>query len=442
MLKRIKSLFEGPQRDVRAAVHDSDGISVAPVSENHGVTCATLVARQPIFDRKSSIWGYELLFRRPPDTSKFPGEMDSDIATSTVISDGFSIVQPVLQPDQKVLINFSADLLKQQIPKVLPAAQCGVEILETVQPSRELVKSLLQLKQDGYLLAVDDYTGQKELEVFLKVADIVKVEILGRSMKDVYANVKDLKTLPCLLLAEKVEDQKTFELCHKMGFDLFQGFFFSRPELMKGKKLSASQAVKMRLLSQISDDEFSVNEVGGILRADVSLVYKLMRYLNSVHFALPMKVKSVEHGIALLGSQKLRQWLCVTVLSELEATPMSRHVVSQSAQRGKFLEILGENARNGVRPDSLFLLGLFSLLETLLSVSLDDMLKDMPLDEGIVAALQGEESPYSPWLRLLSHYERAEWDEAEQDMREAGITEMAVVKAYEQSLQWAMAFFD
>lgn len=444
MLKRLRNMLAAPQAMTRVCASDSaysHADSAAP-GEGAGHTSATLVARQPIFDRDAAVWGYELLFRRPPDTENFPSEVDSNVATSSVIADGFSIVQPALLPNQKVLINFTAELLEQQIPKVLPAAQCGVEILENVAPSREVLRSLLHLKHDGYLLAVDDYVGQGELELFLKVADIVKVDVLGRPLRDVFGNVKNLKQYPCLLLAEKVEDQNTFQVCHRMGFDLFQGFFFSRPEIMRGKKLSASQAVKMRLLTKLSDENFSVAEIGEALRADVSLVYKLMKYLNSVHFSLPMKVRSVEHGIALLGSKKLKQWLCVTVLSELETAPMAKHVVSQAAQRGKFLELLGTGARGGVESNSLFLLGLFSLLETLLSVSLEDMLKDMPLDEEIVSALQGGESAYTPWLRLLTSYERAEWDETMAVMGQLGLSEERVVKAYEESLQWAMAFFD
>lgn len=442
MLKRIKSLFDTSQR-VTPATHTSSDSSApsSVVVGGQGHICSTLVARQPIFDRDASVWGYELLFRRPPDTTQFPSDVDSSIATSSVISDGFSIVQPVLLPDQKVLINFTAELLLEQIPSVLPAAQCGVEILETVRPSKDVIRYLLELKRDGYLLAVDDYVGQPGLELFLKVADIVKVEILGRPLADVQRDVNKLKQFPCMLLAEKIEDQKTFELCHKMGFDLFQGFFFSRPEILKGKKLSASQAVKMRLLSQLSDDSFTVGEVSSVLRADVSLVYKLMKYLNSVHFSLPMKVKSVEHGIALLGRQKLKQWLYVTVLSELEATPMARHIVSQAAQRGKFLEVLGKEKALGKGTEGLFLLGLFSMLEALLSISLENLLKDMPLDEEMVLALQGRESRYSPWLRLVTHYERAEWDAAMEDIATLGLSEVQVVKSYETSLQWAMAFF-
>lgn len=439
MLKRFRSLFDSRPDTPSGAADDSSAEANGGYAHVH--TRSTLVARQPIFDRDSHIWGFELLFRQPPDTLHFPEHVDSSIATSSVISDGFSIVQPVLLPEQKVLINFSAELLTERIPSILPAAQCGVEILETVTPTREVLQSLIQLKREGYLLAVDDYTGQSELQLFIKVADIVKVEVLGRKLADVYDNVKRLQEFPCKLLAEKIEDRDTFLKCHKMGFDLFQGFFFARPEIMRGKKLSSSQAIKMRLLAKLADENFEISEVGEILRSDVSLVYKFMRYLNSVHFGLPTKVKSVEHGVTLLGTQKLKQWLCVTVLSDLEATPMSRHIVSQSAQRGKFLELLGKDARREQEPASLFLLGLLSLIETLLSVSLESLLQDMPIEEAMVAALKGEESGYSPWLRLVSHYERAEWDKAMMDIELLGLNEQQVLKAYEQSLLWAASFF-
>lgn len=438
MLRRIRQILYGNSTSGKGD-RSEKGVSI-PADESH--MCPVLVARQPVFDRKSNIWGFELLFRQHEE-AKEANVVDSNVATSSVISDGFSLVESGLAAGQKVLINFPSDLLKEEIPKVLPAETCAVEILEDVVPTREIFQALLQLKQDGYLIAVDDYVGQPSLAVFLKIADIVKVDVLGRSMADIVADVKTLQQYPALLLAEKVETFAMFEACQKMGFSLFQGFFFSRPEIIKGKKLSPSQTVKMRLLSQLADEEFDVHEVASIVRADVSLVYKLMRYMNSVHFALSAKISSVEHSISLLGRRKLMQWLCVTVLSELDSSPMAKHIVSQSAQRGKFLEILGSanRTKGNLAPESLFLLGLFSMLDTLLAIPKEDLLGEMPLDEDLIGALMGEKTPYTPWLKFLYHYERGEWDITLRIMHYLGLVEHRVSSAYEESITWANMFF-
>ncbi len=213
------------------------------------------------------------------------------------------------------------------------------------------------------------------------------------------------------MLAEKVEDNETARLCKDLKFTLFQGWFYSKAEVVHGKKLTPSQITKARLLTYSSSDGDDFKEIGETISADVYMSYKLLRYVNSVYFGLPMQVRNVDHAIAILGRVKLRQWLCVTALAEMDSAPMSRELVLLSALRAKFLELLAAQycKRLGVDknlPHSLFLIGLFSLLEGMLQMPMSEILATLPMTSEQVEALAFRKGPYAPWMALMEAYER------------------------------------
>lgn len=403
-----------------------------------------LVARQPVFSAHGELWGYELLFRSGgngcTDAGANVAPSGGDAATSTVIVDGFELVRPVLQAGQRVLINFDTALLLNDIAMVLPPEICVVEILEHVQPTRDIIEAVHRLKAQGYLVALDDYIGDAHATAFLPLADIVKVEVLGRSEADIMRDVAMLRRYRCQLLAEKVEDHAMHGLCKVLGFDLYQGFFFSKPELVKGKTLSVGQAVKMRLLSELSREDFELRKAADTIRADVALSFRLLRYINSVHFGLAVKVTSLENAVALLGTRKLVQWLCVTVLATMETTPVSRELVVTSALRGKFLEQLRIRAPRGPAAQTLFLAGLFSLLDALFAVSAESLLQSMPLADELVQVLTDGTGPLAPWLAFVHAHERGDWEAVEQLGVILGLDADAIARSYAEALQWTGAF--
>ncbi|MDR2075578.1 MAG: HDOD domain-containing protein [Desulfovibrio sp.] len=402
-----------------------------------------VVARQPIFDAGGSIWAYELLFRDPSMKPGLGGK-SSHAATSSVMVEGFELMRPSLLPGQRFFINFTEEMLEAELAGILPSECCVIEILETVQPTEDVLKGLSHLKQQGYLLALDDFCGQAELLPFLPVVDIVKVEVLGHTPQQLQSLVSRLMPFQRRLLAEKVEDVKTAELCRKLRFTLFQGFFYSRAEVVRGKKLSPSQITKARLLSySASDMEGDISEVVDAISADVYLSYKLLRYTNSAFIGLFVPTTSVKHAIAILGRQKLQQWLCVTALAEMDSAPMARELVLLSALRAKFLELLAERAACGRKdlPRCLFLIGLFSLLDSMLQIPMREVLATLPLEPDQVDALVSRKGPYAPWLHLLDAYEQGLWEDVWRIAGNLRFSCADLAAAYAQAGKWSTELF-
>jgi EAL and modified HD-GYP domain-containing signal transduction protein len=411
-----------------------------------------LVARQPIFDVLNNVPAYELLFRDPAMQPGLGGKHPT-AATATVLVDGFELIRPTLRPGQRLFINFTAEALEAELATLLPPEICAVEILESVRPTPAVLQGVQNLKRQGYRLALDDYSGQQELAAFLDLVDIVKVGVTGKNEEDLRRLIQTLRPYKVALLAEKVEDHETMRLCRELRFALFQGFFFGRAEIVKGKKLSASQAAKFRLLG-LSGEEDKLNALADAIMADVFLAYKLLRYINSVYFGMSKKVKSIRQAILLLGRRKFNQWLCVTTLAELDDTaPIAREMAYTSALRGKFLEILArrsEEARarraHAAMPEqgmgaSLFLLGLFSMLESLLGIPMEEVLKELPMEEAIVEALTRGTGPYALWLDLTRAYECGEWDRVDQLASGLGQSAAALKASYTEAALWASEIF-
>ena len=404
-----------------------------------------VVARQPIFDLEGNIHAYELLFRDPAMREGF-GSKTSHAATSTVMIDGFELMRPSLRPGQRFFINFTEELLVADLANILPPEFCVIEILESVHPTPGVMEAITRLKKRGYQLALDDFIGQRHLVQFIPMMDILKIDVLDRTEEDLRSIVDALKVFKGQLLAEKVETNEMARLCRSLNFNLFQGWFFSKAEIVEGKKLTPSQITKTRLLSYSSDMGDDYTKIGEVVSADVYLSFKLLRYVNSAYFGLTMKICSVLHAMTILGRVKLRQWFCVTALAEIDSTPMSGELVFLSALRAKFLELLVKQHRNRTGAEkelanSLFLVGLFSLLDSMLQTPMPEILSVLPMSEQQVDALVNNQGPLANWLNMVKAYECAEWDTALELAETFNITHADLARAYAEASAWCASIF-
>ena len=397
---------------------------------------AVFVARQPVFHADETLWGYELLFRS--GEGNVANVIDGSQATASVIADGLTLAMEGMSLGMRILINFPEQLLVDDVGFALPKDACIVEILEDVHPTQEALSAARRLKDAGYTIAVDDYSGQPELLPFLKMADILKVDILelGNDLDRVRQTIQDLPVREITLLAEKVEDKPTFLALKDMGFKLFQGFFFSKPEILPGKKLSSNEITKLQLLSELSAVEFEPRRLAEILESDPSLSYRLFRYINSVGFGLRSKVTSLKRAIDMMGLIQAKQWLRTAILSDLNPAPTAGELAFMSVHRAKFLESLCEKAELGhaCKPDTMFITGLFSLLDAMLGLEMEDILKKLPLDESIGQALRGDTGSCLP---LVRSYERGEWGKTILLLHELGLSPDQADLLYAQSGNWA-----
>ncbi|MGE4290819.1 MAG: EAL and HDOD domain-containing protein [Desulfovibrio sp.] len=369
---------------------------------------SVFIARQPIFTSRQDVWGYELLFRSSAAAQTAQVTSD-DLATAQVIADGFTLARPGLGEHQHLLVNFPERLLLDETALALPPEICVVEILETVSPTKAVLGALKRLRRDGYTIAMDDYAGESELTPFLDVADILKVDILAlQSDPNLIRNaLQQVGDRNVRLLAEKVETQEIFQLCEEMGFELFQGFFFSRPEVIPGRKVPTGLAVKLGLLQELSHPDFSATRIAEIINTDPSLSYRLFRYVNSASFSLLAKVDSVQHAVNLIGQRPLARWLQAVMLTDMNPSARASEVSFLSLQRARFLDLVAP--RIGLSSQACFTLGLFSLLDSLLRISMREILGSLPLDEDVSRALLGcRDCRMGDALELARSYEQGD----------------------------------
>ena len=309
---------------------------VAPEQED-SASKAIFVARQPIFDTSEQVWAYELLFRSSGQ-AKTADVAEDDLATASVIADGFALAFSGMDKRKKAFINFPQRLLLDDTVYALPREICVVEVLETITPSLEMVVALTNIKSHGYLLALDDYVGQPGFEEIIRLADIVKVDLLGMSDERLREVSFGLLRYGCRLLAEKVEDKRTYEMAKMLGFTLFQGFYFSRPETMTGSKVPTPVLAKMRLLRALSGDDFDVRELARIISSDPSVSYRLLNFINSAAFSLRDKIQSIQQALTLLGKQQIKQWFLAVIISDFDSTAKVQEAAYTSLQRARYLE--------------------------------------------------------------------------------------------------------
>lgn len=395
------------------------------------------VARQPVFDAQKNIWGYELLFRNSEGTNT-AAIGDDDAATSQVIADGFGLIQDDIEDGQRLLVNFPRNMLLEGAADFLPPEICVVEVLEHVQPEPDVLEALRDLKDRGYVLALDDYVGQEGFEPFIDLADIVKVDCLDLDQDELANIAGNLKQLDVHLLAEKVEDNEMFNLCRNLGFELFQGFFFSRPEIIPGKKISTNNINRLQLLSAISGEEFEVEDLTKAINSDVSVSYRLLKFMNSPAFGLPNEINSIQQAIALIGYRKLAGWLRMILLSDMSSGPAGNELAFLSIKRAKFLELVCRDMKNcPLSAESMFMLGLFSLLDVLLGRPMPELMEELPVEKDLVKALIGEECDALVYLNLIKLLEKADWDGLTKLIMDNKLSPISVARNHMAAMQWA-----
>jgi len=394
------------------------------------------VARQPIFTAQMRVWGYELLFRHGEDIEEAVFE-DGDQATTQLIADGYNLTVRGIRQGAKALVNFPRRMLVGEAPYVLPADQCVVEILETVTPEPEVMNACLELKKRGYALALDDFEGEPGFEPLCELVDIIKVDVLGKTPAQVRAIVDGVKKYDATLLAEKVENHDIFKVCRSLGFTYFQGFFFNRPEIIRGRKLSASQVNKIKLLKELSAPEVGSSRLVEIIQTDLSISYRLLKYINSAFFGLQIKVTSIPRAVSMLGTRNLRQWLQVVILSDVNTEDKAHELVRISVQRARFLHLLAAGHPVPFDQDGMFLLGFFSLLDAILDQSMGLVLEEIPLDPAIKLALVDQDDPNAAWIGLLDEIDRSNWPRLTRKAEQLGIPITLVNRLSAEASIWA-----
>lgn len=394
------------------------------------------VARQPIFNRHRRIFAYELLFRNGMSNA-FPG-IDGNEATSSLLSSSFFTVGiEQITSGHKAFINFTEDMLTSGIPSMFPANSVVVEVLEDVEPTDEVIGVCRELVAKGYTLALDDFVYRKDLTPLIEIAAIIKVDFRLTPIEEIKEMVETLKGYHCKLLAEKIETYEEFTLASSLGFVYFQGYFFSKPEILKNKDIPSSQLALMQLIVEVNRVEFEVGDIEKLVNQDISVSFKLLKYLNSAYYSRLQPISSIRQAIAFLGERGTRLFVSLIATSKLSEDKPDE-LIRTSCVRARFLELIGKelNLDHGV----FFMLGLFSMLDAMLDTSMDVLMAQIPISEEITEALVHKTGRLFPYLQLIHLYELGEWDELDAAMEELNFDEHKIMDFYLDAVHWAENF--
>ena len=397
------------------------------------------VARQPIFNTEKNVIGYELLFRNGTDDF-FPGS-DGDQATADVINSSFFLkIVDDLTGGKKAFINFTPRLIKQQIMTILPSQSLAVELTETFEKDPEVLEACRQLKEKGYMVVLDDFVFYKNSDALLKVVDMVKVDFVATKEVERKSIAQRIKPLGVSLLAEKVESYFDFKQAKELGYEYFQGYFFGRPEVFSGRDIPGYTVNYLNMLREASRSEIDFDKLEQIFRRDVALSFKILKFINSAFFGVRNKVSSVRQALVLLGRKEILKWVSLLALQNI-AQDKPDEVVVLSLIRARFGELLALKLGWTKRSDQAFLVGLFSLVDAMLDRPMDDILRELPLDDEIIVALLRGDNDLGRMNAMARHYEKAEWDKFAVLANELGIASKDVAELYRQSLVWAQGLF-
>jgi EAL and modified HD-GYP domain-containing signal transduction protein len=396
------------------------------------------VARQPIFDRQLKVVGYELLFRTGFH-NVFDEYCDQDLASSKTLLDSFLLFGlNELAGGKRAFINFTKKVLLSNVVSAFPSDVMVIELLENIEPDRDVIAACRKLKDNGYVMALDDFVYHPQFAPLLPYLDIIKVDFKKTRGFDREKVIEDVNRKKIQFLAEKVESIETFKEAAQMGYTYFQGFFFSKPVVVSAKDMPSLKTNLLRLLDRIYEPEIDFAGIESIVKKDVSLSYKLVRFINSAAFGLPVEVRSIMHVLNLLGVKEFRKWVSLVVLSQLSNDKPEELMVS-SVIRARLSELIAETIGMKENSPEFFLMGLFSLIDVFLERTMEDILKDLPLSANVKDALLHGKGVFGEVLRFVTAYEKGNWNTLFDIAAGLKLDEERIPELYFDTITWANA---
>ncbi len=415
--------------DLRAATPELASLTSSPTR---------FIARQPIFDRKERVFGYELLFR-----SGFENRYNAKDGTAAAcdVTDNFLNADArILTAGRKAFLNATRQFLIDEYATLLPKDQAVIEILETIEPDEEVLAACRALKKLGYVIALDDFVYDERFQPFIDLADIIKIDFKLSSPGNRRQAVERFAPRGIQLLAEKVETREEFAEARANGYTYFQGYFFCKPQIIPTLHIPAFKIHYLRILQAINQPDLDRDEIVELIEREVSLCYKLLRLVNSSLFGFRREIRSTSHALALLGDREVRKWASVAAVLGI-AGNKPNELVSTSLARGRCCELLAANHGAGSEGPCMFLLGVLSLMEALLGRPISEIVAEIALPEAVRAALLGQPNRCREILDLVRAFEEGRWNDVGELAARLRHEDAQVSAAYLQAVDWVQKVF-
>ncbi|WP_214783644.1 HDOD domain-containing protein [Exiguobacterium sp. S3] len=361
------------------------------------------VARQPIFDQQLRVCGYELLYRR--SENNIFENVDDSLATADVIHNAYLVFNfRELTEGTRAFINFPQTLIEGEVPSLLPRQSLVVEVLEHVEPTEKVLQSLRSLRRQGYTIALDDFVFEEKYRPLIGLADIIKIDYQATPV-DQQQKLIDALGHRVEFLAEKIETPAEYEIAKRLGYKMFQGYFFSRPIVVHGAEVHPLPHTLIEMLKELDRPEPSFRRISSQIERSVDLSYKMLRTVNTVYQKGRRTIESIEQAVARIGLDELKRWSYLMLLREMQ-TSESKELIKQSVIRGKMMELIADDILTDVLPFDAFITGIFSSLDVILDEAMQTLIAELPVAPPVKAALLGEQNGLRKLLEDVIAYEQ------------------------------------
>jgi len=394
------------------------------------------LARQPIFDRFNKLIGYELLFRNSEKNS-YQSE-DGDKATTEVIKNMFiNMGIEKVTGGKKAFINFTENILKSDIFEVLSPESVIIEILEDIEPTDEILELCKKLKTLGYTIALDDFVYSSKYRKILEITDIIKVDFKITTGCERRRVIEQVNSKNIKFLAEKVETIEEFNDAVSIGYSYFQGYYFSKPLIISGKRISENKAIYVKLLKEINSTDFTLESIENLIKKDISLSFKLLKLINSANYSFRCEIKSIKQVLSLIGEKEMKKWLYLIVFKTIgEDKPGI--ILINSLTRAKFAELIACKIGREIDNFNAYLIGMLSLMDLLLDRPLKHILDELLVPNEVKDTLNGTcNDSYSKILSLIIEYEKGQWSKVSKISKELNLDEKCLPKAYYEAILYS-----
>ena len=390
------------------------------------------IARQGIYDEDGKVVAYELLYRNSLENGYNP-LIDDEVSTYKVIDNISAFGLDILTNKKRAFVNFSEELIKKDIATLLPKENVVIEVLETVNPSKEIINKLLFLKELGYYIALDDVVDVEHMINFIGVIDIIKVDFILSTNKARRDLAYLCKKYNIKMLAEKIENSEALNEAKELGGVFFQGYYYSKPSIFLGKDIAVKNTSIFMLLVELIKEDYDVDKVEYVIKTDIALTYKFLKFINSSYFNFLQEIKSIKQAIMLIGREELRKWL--SILSVAEMASVNDGYANSIIIRAKFCEEIAKiiHCEDSA---SAFMVGLFSNLHLMIEKDINYVVKELPLNFEIKEALLGGKNIFRDILDLALAYENIESDKITKIREKMSISEGLLWKLYSKSIEW------
>jgi EAL and modified HD-GYP domain-containing signal transduction protein len=391
------------------------------------------VARQPIVDRNKKTVAFELLYRDGKENC-FPN-VTADYATKSILINQILVHQKKILDGKKGFINFGYESLIGRLPFDFPSKKYVIEILESCEPSDDLFNIVVELKRAGYTIALDDYVPTEAWCRFYRYIDIIKFDITTYPLEQAAQYLKTLTKYDIQFLAERVETYEQFNTALDCGFHLFQGYFFSKPEMIKSKVLDSSLTSKLKLSVALSKEQLDLNLIESIIASNPGLSLKLLNFVNECS-TIRSPIKSLQQALVYLGQDRVRKFITYAVLKTLTVDKPDI-VITMTLQRARFFEIMLDVMKLKDQKELGYLCGLLSMIDALLDAEMSSIIAPLNINDSIKSALLGGSGVLGDLIKLTESIESSDWDKVTEFSQSLSVSEADIDDAFVVATLWA-----